>query len=125
MRLLVAAGPIGILLVILALVIAALVLRTALRTVKRDGIDGPKFRNGLDAILFWGCVSAAMGLLGQFSGLWLSLDAISRAGGAINPSLLFQGLMASFSTTILGLIVLILSAVAWFGLKVWATHRLA
>jgi hypothetical protein len=124
MNLIVAAGPIGILLIILALVIAALVVRTALRTIKRDGIDGPKFRNGLNAILFWGCVSAAIGLLGQFSGLWLSLDSIRRAE-AINPSLLFEGLMASFSTTILGLIVLILSAVAWFTLKVWATHRLA
>lgn len=76
------------------------------------------------AILFWGCVSAALGLLGQFSGLWLSLDVINRAE-TINPSLVLQGLMASFSSTILGLIVLIFSAVAWFTLKVWATQRLA
>jgi len=124
MNLIVAAGPFGILLVVLAMAIAALALRTLVRTLKRDGIDGPRFRNGLNAILFWGCVSAALGLLGQFSGLWLSLDVISRAE-TINPSLVFQGLMASFSSTILGLVVMILSAVAWFTLKVWASHRLA
>lgn len=124
MNMIVAAGPFGILLVILALAIVALILRTIMRTVKRDGVDGPRFRNGLNAILFWGCVSAAIGLLGQFSGLWISLNVISQAE-VINPSLVFQGLMASFSSTILGLIVMILSAVAWFTLKVWSTHRLA
>jgi hypothetical protein len=124
MNMVVAAGPFGILLVILALAIAALALRTLVRTVKRDAIDGPKFRNGLNAILFWGCVAAAIGLLGQFSGLWLSLDVIRQAE-AINPSLVFEGLMASFSSTILGFVVMILSAVVWFTLKVWATHRLA
>lgn len=124
MNLIVAAGPFGILLVVLALAIVALALRTIVRTVKRDGIDSPKFRNGLNAVLFWGCVSAAIGLLGQFSGLWISLNVISQAE-TINPSLVFQGLMASFSSTILGFVVMILSAVAWFTLKVWATHRLA
>jgi hypothetical protein len=123
-RLIVAAGPFGILLVILALLVVALAVRTIMRAVKGDAVDGPKFRNGLNAILFWGCVSAAMGLLGQFSGLWLSLEALSRAE-TVNPKLVYEGLMASFSTTIIGLMVLIGSGLIWFTLRIWASHRTA
>ena len=95
-----------------------------MKTLHRSRQFGAGAQHFLNAVLFWGCVSAAIGLLGQFSGLWISLNVISQAE-TINPSLVFQGLMESFSSTILGLVVMILSAVAWFTLKIWATHRLA
>jgi hypothetical protein len=113
------AGLTGWLLLVLAIVILVLTVRTILRIRGLDKIGKATFENGLNGILFWGCVSAAMGLLGQFSGLWNALGAISHAE-AISPRMIAQGLMESFSTTILGLGILVVSSVVWFGLRSWA-----
>jgi biopolymer transport protein ExbB/TolQ len=74
--------------------------------------------NGINAILFWGALSAILGLLGQSSGLYNSLNVIAQAQ-AISPNLVAQGFAESFSTTIIGLTTLVLSAVAWFALNAW------
>jgi len=112
-------GPFGFILVILAIVTVALSLRAAARVARHKDIDGPAFKNSLNAILFWGCVSAALGLLGQFSGMWNALGVISKAS-AISPALVAQGLMESFSTTIFGLLILVVSSISWFSLRTLA-----
>jgi hypothetical protein len=119
MNLLQVTGPVGIVLLLVAAVILVLTVWTVLRVSRRAGIGEPTFENCLNGILFWGCISAVLGLLGQFSGLWYALGAISKAE-MINPRLVAQGLMESFSTTILGLLILLLSSVAWFALRSWA-----
>jgi hypothetical protein len=116
LRYLAMAGPFGIVLLVVALVIAILTIVTAVRISNKGRVGDPGFKNGLNGILFWGCLAAVLGLLGQFSGLWHALGAISKAD-AINPRLVAIGLMESFSTTILGLIILVLSSLIWFALR--------
>jgi len=112
-------GPVGPVLMLTALVILALTVWTAVHVRRRDRVGDPTFENRLNGILFWGCISAVLGLLGQFSGLWHALGAISKAE-MIDPRIVAMGLMESFSTTILGLTILLLSGVVWFALRSWA-----
>jgi hypothetical protein len=115
------AGTTGPILLLLAGLVLVLIGRSLIRIVRRDGLDGPAFRSGVNSILFWGAISAALGLLGQLSGLWKALGVISRAT-EISATAVARGLMESFSTTIMGLVILVVSAIAWFALKTWARH---
>jgi biopolymer transport protein ExbB/TolQ len=115
-------GSTGWVLVLLAAVVAVSAVRVTLRLRRRDRVGQPTFEHGLNGIIFWGALSAVVGLLGQFFGLWYALDAISRAE-VISPRAVARGVMESFSTTIFGLVILALSALAWFALRSW-TRRL-
>lgn len=110
-------GPFGIVLLAVAVVIIALAIITAVRINNRHAVGDQKFKNGLNGILFWGCMAAVLGLLGQFSGLWHALGAISKAD-IISPRMIAMGLRESFSTTIMGLVILALASLIWFALKV-------
>ena len=68
---------------------------------------------GLHAILFWGGISAVIGVLGQVSGMYNAMLAISAAS-AISPPVIAAGFGQSLTTTIYGLVVLIFSGIIWF-----------
>lgn len=70
----------------------------------------------LNAILFWGGVAAILGIIGQLSALWVSLNEIMAAPD-ISPQMVYAGYLSSFVTAMFGLIVLLVSAVCWWGLK--------
>ena len=57
-----------------------------------------------------------LGFLGQFTGGYLSLMAIRKAG-LLNPALLAEGIAVSLITTLFGLAILIFAALAWFALR--------
>jgi biopolymer transport protein ExbB/TolQ len=57
-----------------------------------------------------------LGVLGQFSGHYLSLMVI-RDAGLVNPALVAEGIAVSLIPTVVGLTILAVSAVVWFGLK--------
>ena len=81
-------------------------------------------RGRIDAVLFWGGFAALLGVLGTLVGVALVADWLSRAGGA--PSeLIWQGLGVTLNTTTFGLIVLLVSLAAWFGLRVVYRRRVA
>jgi biopolymer transport protein ExbB/TolQ len=109
-------GPFGFVLIAVTGVIIALTITTAVRMKDRQVVGYKRFKNGLNGILFWGCMGAVLGLLGQFSGLWRALGAISKAD-VISPKIVAMGLRESFSTTILGLAILALASLIWFVLK--------
>ena len=77
--------------------------------------DLPPYRleKGLHAILFWGVVGSLVGVLGQYSGMYKSLIVISRAK-ELSPQMIAMGLAQAISTTIFGLLILIVAAIAWF-----------
>lgn len=114
-----AAGVFAYPLTLISIVNVVIVLRCAAGLAKGSG---PVLTHSINAVLFWGCVSAALGFLGQCSGLYNALGVISRAP-AINPALVARGFAESFTTTIFGLTILVLSALAWFALSTW--HRRA
>lgn len=70
----------------------------------------------LDAVLFWGGFAALLGVLGTLVGVAVMADWLARAGGG-PAELVWQGLGVTLNTTVFGLIVLLVSLVAWFGLR--------
>lgn len=76
----------------------------------------PPVAKNPDAIMLWGSITAAMGLLGQVAAIWAALNAIMVADD-ISPVIVLIGFYSSFSTTFYGLMVLIVAAVCWWGLK--------
>jgi biopolymer transport protein ExbB/TolQ len=115
-RLFIAGGPYMILLALLALVVLLLSAKNAIDLFAWRGRDPERLARGLDAILFWGCISAVLGFLGQFSGSYLSLMAIRKAG-LVHPGMLAEGIAVSLLSTIFGLAILAVSALLWFGLR--------
>jgi biopolymer transport protein ExbB/TolQ len=110
-------GMWGPLLVIIAIVVVALIVRAALRLSRMT----PEIRNtvGTDihAILFWGGVSALLGFIGQNSGLYNALTVISQAR-EISPAVVAMGFAESLTTTLFGMTTLLVAAIAWFTLLV-------
>lgn len=70
----------------------------------------------LNAILFWGGISALLGMITQLSGLWMALNEIMIAPD-ISPQMVFIGYLSSFTPTLFGLAVFLVSAICWWGLR--------
>ncbi|MBU1702243.1 MAG: MotA/TolQ/ExbB proton channel family protein [Candidatus Eisenbacteria bacterium] len=71
---------------------------------------------GHHAILFWGAISAILGILGQCQGLYNAMGAIMRAR-EVSPNIMAQGYRESLGTTLWGLHLLFFSAIIWFVLQ--------
>jgi hypothetical protein len=115
-RLFIEGGPYMVVLTFLALVVLTLSAKKGFDLFLRPGRRRERLARGLDSILFWGCISAVLGFLGQFTGAYLSLQSI-RAAGAVNPPLLAKGIAVSLITSVYGLTILGLSTILWFGLR--------
>lgn len=108
-------GPFGYLMIIISVVIGVLAIKKAVDLFGGKERAAADLERGLHAILFWGVVEAVLGVLGQISGIYKALNAIYRAT-EINPRIIYMGFAESFTTTLYGLWVLLLSAVIWFTL---------
>ncbi len=109
---------------------AAVRLRAAGRPESRDGED-PRLVRGepsrlpanvdrsLQAILFWGAMAVLLGLLGTVVGVVVMTQAIALAG-SVEPPLVWSGVGVSLVTLVFGLLVFLLAAFAWFGLRQWS-----
>jgi biopolymer transport protein ExbB/TolQ len=115
-RMFVMGGPYAILLGLLAIVIITLSIKKAIDLFARSDLGRERLSHGLNAILFWGCLSGALGLLGQANGLYISLSIVARAEG-INPQLFMEGLAVSLIPTLFGLGILVISSIIWFVLR--------
>lgn len=109
-------GPYAGLLGLLGVVVVALSVKKATDLFARTGSERDRLGRGLNAILFWGCFSAVLGFLGQFSGIYKALMVIQRAG-VVHPGRVAEGLAHSLITVLLGLGILAFSGIVWFGLK--------
>ena len=99
--------------IIIIIAILVLIVRKVADLYLRKELPPRKLEAGLHAILFWGAVSAVLGVLGQLTGIYNALGAIMRAK-EISPSVIAQGFAQSFTTTIFGLEILLVSAIVWF-----------
>ena len=70
----------------------------------------------MNALLFWGIVTTALGLLGQVNGIWIALNSIISAPD-ISPPMVMIGFLSTFSTTLYGLVVGLFAALAWWGMR--------
>jgi hypothetical protein len=109
-------GPWGIVLSLLFLLNIGLVVWSLATLLGNGRKIGPALRSRINAILFWGVFGAAVGLLGQATGIYLALRAVSAAP-EISPPVVMEGFAISFLTTIAGLLLLLGSGLAWMALR--------
>lgn len=110
-------GPFMVLLLIISVGLIILMIKKIVDIFVTKKELGTQDESSINAILFWGCISALLGILGQLTGLYLAIGAIAMAKD-ISPQIVLIGLKISFNTTLYGLWVLLLSSVVWFVLKV-------
>ena len=109
---------------VIAAAVAVLVVRKAVDLGGSKQLPPYRLEKGLHAILFWGIVALLLGVLGQHMGMYNALSVISRAA-ELSPQVIAMGLAQSISTTIFGLLILIVSAIAWFVLYTRWRARIA
>lgn len=81
--------------------------------------DGARVEGSLQTILFWGVMSVVLGLLGTVVGLIQIAQAIGLAG-AVEPPLVWGGFGVSLVTLLFGLLIFVVAALTWFGLRQWS-----
>ena len=115
-------GICGFLLIIILIVNTINFIVSFIRLRRAQPEEGPRILYGINGIIFWGGVCALLGFLGQYLGIYSALNVVTQAP-KINPNLLAQGFTISFSTTIMGMVALLLSALAWFVLYTWYRRK--
>ncbi|MDH3744586.1 MAG: hypothetical protein OES47_05730 [Acidobacteriota bacterium] len=109
-------GPFIWLQFLLALAILVLTLLNSVRLIFYKGARAARLGASIDAILFWGSLTAIFGFLGQWVGLYRGANAILDYG-AVNPQMVILGIGESLGTSVFGLFVLVAAAFFWFGLR--------
>ncbi len=94
MRFFMQMGVFGYPLVILSIVVVALAVKKAVDLFGRRDLTPVQMENGLQAILFWGAVTAVLGVLGQITGIYNALSVIAYAR-EISPQVTAMGFAES------------------------------
>lgn len=115
-------GPFMSLMVLIVIVIVGLVIKKIVDLFFRKGLDTKQQEYGLNAILFWGIISAVLGVTAQLLGIYIAINAIIEAAD-VSPQLILMGYQVSFISTLFGLYIFIFSALAWFLLR-WRYKRM-
>lgn len=109
-------GPLMYPLVLIALALFGIVLRTAWHLYVRGGSDAAVIHYCLDGLLFWGGFAAIIGVLGSAIGYHKALSAMI-ARGVVNPRAVWIGTAEGLVTSIAGLFVLAIAGSLWFALR--------
>ncbi len=104
---------------VLAVVVLVLIVVAVVRLVR--GRTEHRTRSSIDAILFWGVVTAVLGFIGQWIGFYkvvqMLFEVAPRLG--INPQAVGIGFAESLRTPIFGVAVLLVAGISWFVLSAW------
>jgi len=76
----------------------------------------PVLESGINAIVFWGAISAIVGFFAHYLGVYYAMLAIQRAND-ISPAIVAYGSSMSLITILTGLTIFIFSAIIWFVLR--------
>lgn len=93
----------------------ALILYSSVRLFEGDARPLPMTRTWTDSILFWGGFAFITGVLGTLVGIVLAAHSIEQAG-TVSPSLVWGGIKVALYSSVVGLLVLAASSLAWFAL---------
>ena len=79
---------------------------------------------GVDGVLFWGGFALLLGVLGTVVGIAVAAQAVEMLG-EVHTTLVWGGIKVSLIPTIWGAVILAVSAVAWYTLRVRCRSLLA
>ncbi|MBN2088446.1 MotA/TolQ/ExbB proton channel family protein [candidate division KSB1 bacterium] len=94
----------------------AIISMTAQAIIALSKNELPQMEKALNAILFWGCISAGLGIFGHFTGIFIAMQNILKAGDT-SPMIVAQGYIMSFVDIIAGLTLFIVAAILWLILR--------
>ncbi|MFQ5526219.1 MAG: hypothetical protein ACE5GX_08140 [Thermoanaerobaculia bacterium] len=118
------AGPFIFLQVALMNVVLVLTLINVARLAFRSGKAAEGLDRSIDAILFWGGLTAIFGFLGQWVGLYRAANVLYDYGVA-DPRLVVKGIGESLNTSVAGSLAFLFAAFLWFGLRLVQQARVA
>ena len=104
------------LLVLIALVLFGIVLRTLWHLFVRGGNDAAVIQNCLDGLLFWGGFAVIIGVLGSAIG-YHKVMTVVIAHGVVNPRALWLGSAEGMVSSIAGLLLLAGAGMCWYLLR--------
>lgn len=81
-----------------------------------------QMERGINAILFWGVLSAVLGFYAHFMGIYLAMEEIVAAAD-ISPAIVAGGYAMSLITVLFGLLIFMISALCWFAFR-WRLKQL-
>ncbi len=116
-------GPFMWVLLIIAIIVAALAIKKVIDFYFKKSLEQKKMEWGLNAIIIWGVISATLGFLGHFQGMYLAMSFISEAAD-ISPAIVAGGFAVSLLTILFGLTIFLFSAIIWLFLR-WRFKQLA
>ncbi len=122
MRFIQEAGPFILIQAPLALVVLGLALLNLVRLV-RPSVRPDRLRTSIDAILFWGSLTAILGFLGQWRGLH-RVSGYILDEGVVSPPMVVLGIGESLNTSVFGMFTLVGAAFLWFGLRLGQRWRM-
>ena len=111
------------LLLVIAIVILVLTVKKILDLFVNKNLPSDKLENGINAILFWGAISAMLGTFAHFHGMYIAMMLISDAND-ISPTIVADGYGVSLITILAGLFIFIISAIVWFVFR-WRYKKLS
>jgi hypothetical protein len=116
-------GALKLPLLILSFIIIFLSIKKIVNLFIRKKLSRTKSEGGLNAILFWGAISALLGFLFHYLGLFQAIQGIADAPRNPSPSLVAWGYAISISKIIWGLSNFIFSLFVWYLLR-WRLNNL-
>jgi len=105
-------GPFKIPMIVISILVLAVIVLIVVDTFARKNVNLERRKRSMSTLLVLGSMNAIVGMLGQIMGIWFALAAILQAAD-INPDMVMGGLMATFTTTIYGLVTFIVALIAW------------
>jgi len=103
-------------LLIIAFVILVLSIRKAIQLYSNQEVSKSVMESGINAIVFWGAISAIVGFFAHYLGVYYAMIAISQAND-ISPAIVARGYSMSLITILTGLTIFIISAIIWLILR--------
>jgi len=103
-------------LLVLVIVIVVLSIKKAIAVFLKADDDIERHEIGINAIIFWGGISAVIGFFAHHSGVIIAMNAIKNAND-ISPAIVAHGYHSSLTIVITGLSILLISAISWFILR--------
>ena len=110
-------------LVLFSIIIIALSIKKAIELFSKKETNRIQQESGINAILFWGALSAVFGFLGHYLGVYRAMNAIAHAGD-ISPGIVAMGYGISLITILSGLLIFIVSALLWFFFR-WRLNKIS
>jgi hypothetical protein len=108
-------GSVMMFLLLLGVFIVILTIKALTELFVKKQING-QTESSINSILFWGGISAGLGIFGHFNGIFLAMQRILEVRDT-SPAIVADGYMMAFSNIVFGLLILLIASLIWLILK--------